>query len=188
MPFSELDDAHPYRYLTTPSGVEIELWTNDCPAEAAYISNLLPESRNTYRNDQTLRTALMAAGIMYAPEVPAYASDGSELPMEQAYYVDRRIGMEATWGIAFWINGVARLPEGGGALDREFSPSEMRFLVGMAMDELGLSDRLAKIRYHDTQTTPEAPDLNEILKQARELETFHHTVDSPQHLAPDDLI
>ncbi len=188
MPFSELDDAHPYRHLTTPSGVAIELWTNDCPAETAYVVAQFPECRNSFRNDQTLRTALIAAGIMHTPEIPAYANDGSELPTDQAYYVDTRIGIEATWGIAFWINGIARLPEGGESVDREFSPSEMRFLVGLAMDELGLSDKLAQIQRHDTQATADAPDLNEILKRARQYEAPQNKSDDPQHLAPDDLI
>lgn len=181
MPFSELDDFDPYREVTTPAGVELELWITYSPTQAEENILEFPESANGYTNESGVRELLKSAGILYTPEVPAFNAKGTELPTEQAFYVDKRIGKESVHQIAVWMDEVSTLRSKDDLEVRGFSPSEIKYLVGMAMDRYGVTDKLAELH---TEGPAQYYDLNDVLRKARLDEEDKLEELDAQHLAP----
>jgi hypothetical protein len=190
MPFNleEIGDNHPHRDISSFDGVEMELWENASPLEDEQATQEFPGYANGFKNEELVRVALKEAGVLYTPEIPAFSRDGRELALTKAYYVDKRIGKKSVWDIDHWIRELVTAPKDSEHSERELSEFEVSTLVGLAMDELGITEKLQQIRREDAERAEVAPILPGRTSEDRAHSGYGFDEESPEHLAPRDDI
>jgi hypothetical protein len=194
MPFGpeEFEDFHPYREITR-DGVVWEMWVNVTPADIELSLQRAPEYIDSHRNENDMRTVLLEAGVIFAPEIPAYTKKGEELPATQAYYVDKRIGIARVNEIDKRLRDIASIPTDNIEFDieRRLPITETRAVIAQAMDELGITDELKRIQRENSDRAAAAPlNLDAILHEAGQYEDENYGFgeEGPEHLAPRDDI
>jgi hypothetical protein len=194
MPFGpeEFEDFHPYREITR-DGVVWEMWVNVTPADIELSLQRAPEYIDSHRNENDMRTVLLEAGVIFAPEIPAYTKKGEELPATQAYYVDKRIGIARVNEIDRRLREIAAIPTDNIEFDieRRLPITETRAVIAQAMDELGITDELKRIQWENSDRAAAAPlNLDAILHEVGQYEDENYGFgeEGPEHLAPRDDI